>query len=82
MWCRETNLLHSDYFSEAEIRAAISNLVGYLRDGGLLLVSRNHQQASGEMERGTVWRLSARSLDPVADFGGGSELKPLVANLV
>ena len=78
---RVSNLLHSDYFSEAEIRAAISNLVGYLRDGGLLLVSRNHQQGSGEMERGTVWRLSARGLDPVADFGGGSELKSLVANL-
>jgi SAM-dependent methyltransferase len=78
---RVSNLLHSDYFSETELRAALSNLVRYIRDGGLLLVSRNHQYGSAEIERGTVWRLIAMRLVPVADFGGGSELKGLVARL-
>jgi SAM-dependent methyltransferase len=78
---RVSNLLHFDYFSESELRAALSNLVRYIRDGGLLLVSRNHQHGPGEIERGTVWRLIAMRLVPVADFGGGSELKGLVAAL-
>jgi SAM-dependent methyltransferase len=78
---RVSNLLHRDYFSEADLRAALSNLVRYIRDGGLLLVSRNHPHGSGEIERGTVWRLTSMKLVPVADFGGGSELKGFVANL-
>ena len=78
---RVSNLLHFDYFSESELRGALSNLVRYIRDGGLLLVSRNHQRGPGEIERGTVWRLIAMRLVPVADFGGGSELKGLVAAL-
>jgi SAM-dependent methyltransferase len=78
---RVSNLLHSDYFSETELRAALSNLVRYIRDGGLLLVSRNHPYGTGEIERGTIWRLIGMRLKPVADFGGGSELKELVATM-
>jgi hypothetical protein len=78
---RVSNLLHSDYFRETELRAALSILVRYIRDGGHLLVSRNHQDGSSEVERGTIWRLTTMRLVPVADFGGGSELKKLVASL-
>jgi SAM-dependent methyltransferase len=78
---RVSNLLHYDYFSKTELRTALSNLVRYIRDGGLLLVSRNCQHRAGEIERGTVWRLMAMRLVPVADFGGGSELKELVATM-
>jgi hypothetical protein len=78
---RASNLLHRDYFSETELRAALSTLIRYISDGGLLLVSRNHQHGPLETERGTVWRLIAKKLVPVADFGGGSELKGLVADL-
>jgi hypothetical protein len=78
---RVSNLLHIDYFSEADLRVALLNLVRYIRAGGLLLISRNHPHGLGEIERGTVWRLIATKLVPVADFGGGSELKALVAGL-
>jgi SAM-dependent methyltransferase len=78
---RVSNVLHFDYFSESEVSAAIANLVRYIRDRGLLLVSRNHQDGASEIERGTIWRLIAMTLVPVADFGGGSELKGLVAGL-
>jgi hypothetical protein len=78
---RVSNLLHFDYFSEGELRAALSNVVRYIREGGLLLVSRNHQIGSGEVERGTLWRLIASRLVPVAEFGGGSDIKGIVATM-
>jgi hypothetical protein len=78
---RVSNLLHSDYFSEGELRAALINVVRYLREGGLLLLSRNHRHGASEIERGTVWRLADKTLSPRADFGGGSELKEIVSTI-
>lgn len=78
---RVSNLLHSDYFSAGELRAALTNVVRYLREDGFLLISRNHRHGAGEIERGTVWHLVDKTLSPQADFGGGSELKAIVATI-
>ncbi|MEO7387502.1 MAG: hypothetical protein ABIX37_11245 [Gammaproteobacteria bacterium] len=75
---RAANLLHADYFSVPQLQVAIGHLAAYLMDGGLLVLTRNHQQIEGEVERGTVWRRNGSTLTAVADFGGGSELKHLV----
>jgi hypothetical protein len=75
---RVSNLLHTDYFSEADIRVALLNVARYVRDGGFLVISRNDEQDGGEVEQGTVWRRARNALVEVANFGGGSELKGLV----
>jgi hypothetical protein len=75
---RISNLLHADYFSRSEIQLGLANAVRYVRDGGFLLVSRNHYIDGREVERGTLWRRRANSIVFVTDFGGGSEVKSLV----
>lgn len=78
---RAANLLHADYFSNDQLETAVTTLVRYLREGGLLVLTRNHQEADREIERGTVWRRTGGTLQPEADFGGGSELKGLVTRI-
>ncbi len=78
---RASNLLHYDYFSENQLVTGISNLARYVIDGGLLVISRNHEEQGGEIERGTVWRRTGHTLTTVAEFGGGSELRTLVNSL-
>lgn len=75
---RVANLLHYDYFSRGELVTGLSNVARCVHDGGLLLVSRNHDAGGTEVERGTVWRRAGDSLVRTAEFGGGSELTELV----
>ncbi len=74
---RASNLLNSNYFSPSEIRTALSHLHAYLREDGLLAVSRNHIEADG-LEHGSIWRRTSTAFQRLEDFGGGSYIAPLV----
>jgi len=77
---RASNVLNRDYFSDAEVNLALTNIHSYLKDAGLLVVSRNADAAGGEVENGSVWRKEARGFAHVEDFGAGSEMKDVVDN--
>jgi len=72
---RVSNVLNPNTFSEAERRRVYTLCHGYLRPNGLLLVSRNHVEDGGEIERGTLWRRTEHGFEPRERFGGGSELE-------
>ncbi|MGA8379703.1 MAG: hypothetical protein WB710_01090 [Stellaceae bacterium] len=75
---RASNVLNLGYFGLPQIRLAVGHLHGYLRDGGCLVVSRNHDQPDGERENGSVWLKDGARFRWVRDFGAGSEIRQIV----
>lgn len=75
---RASNILNIDYFSAEQLRSAVGNMHGYLREGGCLLVSRNEDRAGKEIENGSVWRKVGSRFTHLTDFGAGSEIKAIV----
>jgi hypothetical protein len=75
---RASNVLNLGYFSAAQLHQAVANLHLYLKDGGCLVVSRNHDHPDGEVENGSVWLKDGRGFRWVEDFGVGSEIKSVV----
>lgn len=74
---RAANILNLGYFSEAELRRALSNIFSYLSGGGAwLLVARS----KGSANAATLFRLSpdGRRLLVMDRVGGGSEIERLV----
>ena len=79
---RASNVLNLGYFSLPQIRLAVQHLHGYLRVGGCLIVSRNHDQPDGEFENGSVWLKERSRFRWIRDFGAGSEIRPVVDDLL
>jgi hypothetical protein len=77
---RAANVLSALAFTRDEISRAIAHLHNYLRDGGLLLVTRNPHEADPQTERGSLWRKAGERLERLEDFGGGSEIAEIVSN--
>ncbi len=75
---RASNVLNLGYFGLPQIRLTVGHLHGYLRDGGCLVVSRNHDQPDGERENGSVWLKDGARFRWVRDFGAGSEIRQIV----
>ena len=75
---RASNILNLGYFSSAELYQAVGNLFSYLREGGCLVVSRNHDHPAGEAEHGSVWVKDGARFCRTADFGDGSEIRSIV----
>jgi hypothetical protein len=79
---RASNLLNLGYFSLPQIRLAVRHLHGYLREGGCLVVSRNHDPPDGDPENGSVWLKERTRFRWIRDFGAGSEIRPVVDDLL
>jgi hypothetical protein len=75
---RASNILNLSYFLVPELSCAIGHLHAYLQDGGCLVVSRNDEEAAGEIENGSVWLKESRRFRWLQDFGSGSEIKSVV----
>ncbi len=75
---RASNLLNHGYFTPAQIGSAISHLHAYLHEGGVLVISRNHDVEGAEIERGSVWFRRADHFEKVEEFGHGSEVQEIV----
>jgi hypothetical protein len=75
---RASNVLNLGYFSPPQLLLAVGHLHGYLREGGCLVISRNHDQAGSEPENGSVWLKDGGRFRWVRDFGAGSEIRPVV----
>jgi SAM-dependent methyltransferase len=78
---RASNVLNLGYFDAAQLRCAAEHLHRYLRQGGCLVVSRNQDRSGGETENGSVWLKDGPGFRWVADFGAGSEIKPVIDHL-
>lgn len=75
---RASNVLNLGYFGPPQIRRAVGHLHAYLREGGCLVVSRNHDQPTGEPENGSVWLRDRCRFRWLRDFGAGSEIQSVV----
>jgi hypothetical protein len=75
---RASNVLNVQYFDETQLMHAVSILHGYLKDKGLLVVSRNVGDYPKEVEKGTLWRKSNAGFERIVTFGGGSEIQDVV----
>jgi hypothetical protein len=75
---RASNILNLGYFSSAQLSQAVGNLHAYLREGGCLVVSRNHDHSAGESENGSVWVKNGSRFHCVGGCGEGSEIKAIV----
>jgi hypothetical protein len=75
---RASNVLNLGYFGLPEIRRAVGHLHGYLREGGCLVVSRNHDPPADQPENGSIWRKDGCGFRWLQDFGSGSEIKAVV----
>lgn len=75
---RASNILNLGYFSLSQIRLSVGHLHGYLRQGGCLVISRNHDRPDGECENGSVWVKDGPRFRWIRDFGDGSEIRSVV----
>jgi SAM-dependent methyltransferase len=76
---RASNVLHPHYFTPEQLVQTVRNCHTYLKPGGFLVVSRNHDEATGECERGSVWRKTPEGFHLEESFGDGSEIAALVS---
>jgi hypothetical protein len=72
---RASNVLNPRFFTPEERGKIFGYCHGYLKEGGLLLISRNHIEAGRETERGTLWRRTSEGFETIEQFGGGSEIQ-------
>jgi SAM-dependent methyltransferase len=75
---RASNVLNLSYFSADDIARALQRIHALLRPDGMLIVSRNVIAKDGEFEQGTLWRRLESGFKVLHEFGGGSEIAPLV----
>jgi hypothetical protein len=75
---RASNVLNKQYFSDIELSKALSSIQEYLKENGILLVSRSVDKRNTEYETGTLWIKKNGKLQHTLDIGGGSEVKNLV----
>jgi chemotaxis methyl-accepting protein methylase len=75
---RVSNLLNKQYFSDDQIRLAIENIRKYLKEGGMVAISRNVLSKGIEVEQGSLWKKENEKLILQEEIGEGSEVKYLV----
>jgi hypothetical protein len=75
---RASNILNLGYFEPSQVAQAIGHLHSYLKERGCLVISRNRDTETGEVEDGSVWRREADRFVWLEDFGAGSEVRSTV----
>lgn len=75
---RASNVLNLSYFSPSQVETALSHLHAYLRQGGLMLISRSHLSGDGEVDHGAIWRKHADRFIQEHSIGSGAEIAELV----
>ncbi len=75
---RVSNLLNKQYFSDDQIRLGIENIRMYLKEGGVVAISRNVLSKGIEVEQGSLWKKENEKLILQEEIGEGSEVKYLV----
>lgn len=75
------NLLNRAYFPDARLCAALANLRGALREGGVLAVIENRGGGAGDREQASVFRRAGARFRAEARVGAGSDIHDLVAGL-
>lgn len=77
---RASNILNPSYFEDDQLKIAIGHLKQYLKPGGLLAISRNHEDQPGAPEHATLWQLTEGELEAVDRVGDGSCIAEVVEN--
>ena len=75
---RASNIISPRYgFCDEKLQTVLGHIHAYLRTGGCLAISRNDNLT--EVERGSTWKSQSNGFTHVDDFGGGSEIKDVLA---
>jgi len=75
---RASNILNLDYFSSQQLHLIIGYLHKYLRQEGVLVVSRNDGGKVNEDENGAIWLRTEIGFSRQENFGRGSEICEIV----
>ena len=75
---RAANFLNLQYFEPERIAEAIAHIHGYLRDGGILIVSRDDGEQAEATVHGTIWRKQGEAFTTLHEFGQGAEIRTIV----
>jgi SAM-dependent methyltransferase len=75
---RAGNILNLSYFPRNQINTAVAHIFKYLKNGGVLIVSKNESIDSADTENGSVWLKQSEGFVWQTDFGHGSEIKNIV----
>jgi len=80
---RASNILNPVYFDDATIGSVLKFIHLYLKDNGLLLVTRNRtpREDPSNSEDGTLWRKTAEGFVEVGHIGAGSCVAHIVNQL-
>ena len=70
------NVLNLVYFSETNLKKAISNIIACLNEGGVLVTGSNLE--AGSMVNGGIYKKSGRRLEKLATSGSGSQVDNLI----
>lgn len=74
---RAANVLNQDYFSDATLRGMLAHLLTYVRERGLLVLCRTHDDT--RTNHATIYRREEDGVfAPVTRIGRGSELEALM----
>lgn len=73
---RAMNVLNLVYFSETNLKKAISNIIACLNEGGVLVTGSNLE--AGSMVNGGIYKRSGRRLEKLATSGSGSQVDNLI----
>lgn len=76
---RAMNVLNLVYFSEANLKKAISNIISSLNEGGLLVTGSNLE--AGSVVNGGIYKKSGCRLEKLASAGSGSQVDDLIQSL-
>ena len=73
------NVLNLVYFSEANLKKAILNIISSLNEGGLLVTGSNLE--AGSVVNGGIYKKSVLRLEKLATAGSGSQVDDLIQSL-
>jgi hypothetical protein len=76
---RAMNLLNHGYFSEAQLRNAVRNVIQSLSEGGLFIIGSNAEP--GTMVDGGIYKKTKSRMERIAISGKGSQIDALISDV-
>ena len=73
---RAMNVLNKGYFTDAQLRRALANIVLSLNENGLFITGSN--TAQGTVVDGGIYKMMGGRLEQVMSSGAGSQIDELV----
>ena len=77
---RALNILNREYFSDGQLKTAVSNILSSLSENGIFIMGRSHDSEDKE-HNVTIFRRNGLKFSVLCDYMRGSEIRELVLSL-